>query len=42
MSEGEQAAFLAAYAEALTDPYPQEEDGGAWLPFRRMFFVAVR
>lgn len=41
LSEGEQAAFLAAHAEALTEPYPQEEDGGAWLPFRRLFFVVT-
>lgn len=42
LSEAERPAFLAAYAEALQEVYPREPDGGAWLPFRRLFIVMRR
>jgi trans-aconitate 2-methyltransferase len=39
LSGDEQAAFLAAYDEALADVYPAEPDGTILMPFRRLFFV---
>lgn len=40
LDEGEQASYLAAYSEALAEPYPVDASGGAWLAFRRIFMVA--
>lgn len=38
---GEEAkAFGAAWDAGLDEAYPRLPDGGAWFPFRRLFFVA--
>ncbi|MEL7464280.1 MAG: methyltransferase domain-containing protein [Pseudomonadota bacterium] len=38
----ETARFHAMWDEALDDAYPRRPDGGAWFPFRRVFFAAQR
>lgn len=41
-SPAERAAYLAAYDAALAEAYPLAADGGALLPFRRVFFTLTR
>lgn len=40
LDEEETARFNALWDRALAKAYPLEPDGGAWFPFRRIFFVA--
>ncbi|HTN12810.1 MAG TPA: methyltransferase domain-containing protein [Acetobacteraceae bacterium] len=35
------AGFLAAYTEAMREPYPRRADGSTLVPFRRVFMVAT-
>lgn len=42
LDTAETARFNALWDEALDDAYPRAADGGAWFPFRRLFFVARR
>lgn len=42
LDESETARFNGLWDEALTEAYPLEPDGGAWFPFRRIFFVAQK
>lgn len=42
VDEGETARFNALWDQALRSAYPLEPDGGAWFPFRRIFFVAQK
>ena len=39
MSAVEQVTFASAYDKALASAYPLGADGGALMPFRRVFFV---
>lgn len=42
LGEGELAAFLEAYDDALANAYPAEADGTVLFPFRRLFLVMRR
>ena len=44
LDDGERAAFLAQYRDALAGPggYPALADGTVLLPFPRLFIVATR
>lgn len=42
LNETEQAAFLDAYLEAISQAYPALADGAVLLPFPRLFLVATR
>lgn len=42
LDQGEQAAFLDAYLNAIRQAYPALADGTVLLPFPRLFIVAVR
>jgi trans-aconitate 2-methyltransferase len=42
LSPEEAAAYLAGYDAALDGAYPRGADGGALMPFRRLFFVLRR
>ena len=41
LSEEEQFRFTAAYDAALASAYPTDDQGGAVMPFRRVFFVVT-
>ncbi len=40
--EAETTAFLTAYREGIRRAYPRRSDGKTFLPFRRLFIIAVR
>lgn len=42
LDEQEQAGFLQAYLQAMTEAYPPSSDGKVLLPFPRLFLVATR
>ena len=42
LDDGERAAFLAQYRDALAGGYPALADGTVLLPFPRLFIVATR
>jgi trans-aconitate 2-methyltransferase len=42
LAEPERSAFEAHYARLVAAAYPRRADGRTLLPFRRLFFVAVR
>jgi trans-aconitate 2-methyltransferase len=42
LDEGEKAAYLAQYLEAISEAYPALADGTVLLPFPRLFVVARR
>lgn len=40
LNEAEATDFCKAWDAGLNSAYPRRRDGGAWFPFRRLFFVA--
>jgi trans-aconitate 2-methyltransferase len=42
LSEAERGEYLARYTAAISGAYPRLADGSVWLPFPRMFMVAIR
>ena len=42
LAADERTEFLERYREAVAQAYPALADGGVWLPFPRLFMVAVR
>jgi trans-aconitate 2-methyltransferase len=42
LDEAEGLAFLKAYGARIAQAYPQSSDGKTVMPFKRLFFVAVK
>ena len=42
LEEAEQQAFLEAYGARVRKAYPRLNDGKTVLPFKRLFFIAVK
>ena len=42
LEEAEAQAFLEAYGARIREAYPQQKDGKTVLPFKRLFFIAVK
>jgi trans-aconitate 2-methyltransferase len=42
LDEAEESAFLEAYGARIAQAYPRSSDGKTVMPFKRLFFVAVK